>query len=99
ALPVDDDRAGAALPLIAALLRAGQPEMLAQRIEQSGARVEIDGIALSINREAYVLARRHRSFRRRLSQRQWSSDCQRRDPGCLEAQPPRCQIRKTGPTT
>src|SRR5205823_14538441 len=69
ALSVDDDRAGAALSLVAALLRAGQREMLAQRIEQRGARVEIDGVALSVDRETYLLARRHRSFRRRLGQR------------------------------
>jgi len=97
ALSIDDDRAGAALPLVAALLRAGQPEMLAQRIEQSGARVEIEGIAPSINREAYLLARRHRSFRRRLGQRRWSSECQRRDPGCLEEKPPRCQMLEAEP--
>src|ERR1700730_12435235 len=34
ALPVDDPRAGAALSLVVALLRAGQAEMLAQCIEQ-----------------------------------------------------------------
>jgi hypothetical protein len=32
ALPVDDHRAGAALSLIASLLRAGEPEMLTQGI-------------------------------------------------------------------
>src|SRR2546427_595114 len=84
---VADDRAGAALSLVAALLRAGQAEMLAQRVEQRGARVEIDDVALSVDREPYLLARRHRSFRRRLGQRRWSSECQRRDPGCLEEKP------------
>jgi hypothetical protein len=62
---------GAALPLVAALLRAGQPEMLAQRIEQRGARIEIDGIAPSLDREPYVLARRRCLLRRRVLERRW----------------------------
>src|SRR5262249_42611323 len=41
ALAVDDDRAGAALSLIAALLRASQSEMLAQCIEQGGAGLQM----------------------------------------------------------
>src|SRR5207247_7828488 len=45
ALSIDDHRAGAALSLVAALLRTGQPEMLAQRIEQRYARIEIERIA------------------------------------------------------
>jgi hypothetical protein len=37
---VDDDRAGAALAVVAALLGAGQVQVLAQRVEQRGAGVE-----------------------------------------------------------
>jgi hypothetical protein len=37
--------------------------MLAQRIEQRGAWIEIDGMALSVDREPYLLARQSRSYR------------------------------------
>ncbi len=37
---VDDHRAGAALAVVAALLGAGEMQMLAQRVEQRGARIE-----------------------------------------------------------
>ena len=40
AAAVDQHRAGAALAVVAALLRAGEREMLAQSIEQSRARVQ-----------------------------------------------------------
>jgi hypothetical protein len=40
-LPIDDHRAGAALPLIASLLRAGEREMLTQRIEQCRAGITV----------------------------------------------------------
>ena len=49
ALSIDDHRAGAALALVAALLRPGQPEMLTQRIEQSYTRIEIKSMALPID--------------------------------------------------
>ncbi len=39
---VDQDRAGAALPVVAALLGAGQVEMVAQRIEQGCPRREVE---------------------------------------------------------
>jgi hypothetical protein len=39
--PLDDHRAGAALAMVAALLGAGEVQMLAQRIQQGGARVEL----------------------------------------------------------
>ena len=39
---VDQHRAGAALSMVAALLGAGQPQVLAQCIEQSRARIERD---------------------------------------------------------
>ena len=38
--PFDQHGAGAALAVVAALLRAGETEMLAQRIEQGGAGIE-----------------------------------------------------------
>src|SRR5690242_6393947 len=41
--------AGAALAVVAAFLRAGQPEMLAQRIEKRRPRVELERIALTID--------------------------------------------------
>ena len=44
--PVDDHRAGAALAVVAALLGAGQVQMLAQRVEQRGARVELELVRL-----------------------------------------------------
>jgi len=56
-LPVDDDGTGAALPLIAALLRTGEPQMLAQGIEQCRPRVEIEGIRTPVDREIDVLGR------------------------------------------
>ena len=40
--PVDDHRAGAALAVIAALLGAGEMQVLAQRVEQRGPRVELE---------------------------------------------------------
>ena len=43
---VDDDRAGAALAVVAALLGAGQVQVFAQRIEQRGARVEFERVRL-----------------------------------------------------
>ena len=41
--------AGAALAMIAAFLAAGQVQMLAQCIQQGGARVERQGVAFAIN--------------------------------------------------
>ena len=38
---IDDHGAGAALAVVAALLGAGEMQMLAQRIEQGGASVEL----------------------------------------------------------
>ena len=48
---VDDDGAGPALPVIAALLRAGELQMLAQCIEQRRARVEIEVTTLTVDGE------------------------------------------------
>ena len=49
ALPVDDHCAGAALPVIASLLGAGEREMLTQRVEQCGARIERQMFAATVD--------------------------------------------------
>ena len=51
---VDDHRAGAALAVVAALLGAGEMQMLAQRVEQRGARVELELPGLAIHLKGYV---------------------------------------------
>ena len=48
---VDDHRAGAALAVIAALLGAGEMQVLAQRVEQGGARVERELAGLAVHLE------------------------------------------------
>src|SRR4029077_20197271 len=59
ALPVDNDRAGATLPLIASLLRAGEREMLAQRIEQCRTRIDCQSLLATVNlkSDSYVARR------------------------------------------
>ncbi len=49
ASPVDQHRAGSALPMVAALLGSGQRDMLAQCIEEAGAHVDGDAMGLSID--------------------------------------------------
>ena len=49
ALAVHVDRAGAALPVIAPLLRAGQVHRLAQRVEKRGARVDPDAVRRAVD--------------------------------------------------
>jgi hypothetical protein len=44
ALAVEQHRAGAALAMVAALLGAGQVQVLAQRVEQRGARVQVQRV-------------------------------------------------------
>src|SRR5262252_8645602 len=88
ALSIDDDRAGAALSLVAALLRTGQREMLSQSIEQRGPRIEVQGIVLPVDREPYVLARQRSSLRRRLAHRGWRRERQSCGPGGLEEAAP-----------
>ena len=51
AAAVDDHRAGAALALVAALLGAGQVQVLAQRVEQGGARVELQRARRAVHLE------------------------------------------------
>ena len=53
----DDDGAGAALAMVAALLGAGELEMFAQRIEQAGARVQLQMDLAAVHGE---FDRRHR---------------------------------------
>ena len=47
--PVHVHRAGAALPVIAALLGAGQAEILAQRVEQRHARFDLQLVKLPVD--------------------------------------------------
>ena len=47
-----DHRAGAALAVIAALLGAGEMQVIAQRIEQRGARVELERVWFAVDLEA-----------------------------------------------
>src|SRR5439155_9655906 len=49
---VDQDGAGAALPVIASLLAAGEAKVLAQGAEQRGARVERELLVGAVHREA-----------------------------------------------
>src|SRR5205814_4342540 len=55
AAAVDEDRACAAGPLIASLLRASDVEMLAQRVEKARARIELELMHFSVD------AQRHRN--------------------------------------
>src|SRR4051794_37787830 len=56
--PVNPDGASATGPLVAALLRTGELEMLAECIEQAGARLQIDPTLGSIDAKRDVRARR-----------------------------------------
>jgi hypothetical protein len=51
---VNDHRAGAALPVVAALLRAGKLQPLAQRVEQGRARVELELAGLAVHGEGHL---------------------------------------------
>ena len=51
AAAVEQDRAGAALAVVAALLRAGEAEVLAQEVEQRGARVDVEAVLLAVDAE------------------------------------------------
>jgi len=52
AAPVHEDGAGAALAVVAALLRTRQAEPLAQQVEQRGARVELERVLLAVDVQA-----------------------------------------------
>ena len=60
ASPVDMDRAGAALALVAALLGPGEADVLAQRVEQGRPHVEREVVVLPIDPQ------RHRHWRPRV---------------------------------
>lgn len=60
AASVDHDGAGAALPVIAALLGAGQVEMLAQEVEKARPVVDIELVKLVIDRQGKRAAVAHR---------------------------------------
>ena len=62
AAPVDDHRAGAALAVVAALLGAGQVQVLAQRVEQRGARVEFQFAGLTVYFEGDLRQNHRLSF-------------------------------------
>ena len=49
--PVEDDRAGAALADEAALLRAGQPQVVAQHVEQGVVDGDLDGAPVPVDRQ------------------------------------------------
>jgi hypothetical protein len=52
--PIDHHGAGAALPMVAAFFRAGQMKVLAQRVEQGRACVDLQRACLTIHAEADV---------------------------------------------
>ena len=56
---VHQHRAGAALAVVAALLGAGHVQVLAQRVEQRGARVERHRVILAVDGERHRHAARH----------------------------------------
>src|SRR5262249_47928650 len=62
AAAIDQHRTGAALSLVAALLAAGQPQMLPQRVEQGGAHIERDTMLplIDFEKEAHRIARQAR---------------------------------------
>ena len=49
--PSMQDRARAALAVVAALLRPGQPDVLAQQVEQRGADVDVELVLLAVDAE------------------------------------------------
>src|SRR5262245_24509720 len=51
-LAVDMDHAGAALRGVAAHMRAGQPQVLAQELHQQGARVDVTGDGFAVHRHS-----------------------------------------------
>ncbi len=55
---LDDHRAGTALAVIATLLGAGELQLLAQRVEQGGPRVEFQRAGLAVHGEGHLRDRR-----------------------------------------
>ena len=58
---VEQDRAGAAHPVLAAEMGAGQPAILADRVGQRLARLDADGMRLAVDRERDFARRGHRA--------------------------------------
>ena len=58
---VEDDRAGAADPVLAAEMGAGQPAILADRIGERLARLHPDRVALAVDRERDLARHGHRA--------------------------------------
>jgi hypothetical protein len=94
ALSTDYHRAGAALSLLTTLLRTGQPQMLAQRIEQCYPRIEMESMAPSIDGQRHVLVVNRCRFGRGLRWRRPRSHGQSRCAGGSEEAPPRQQREK-----
>ena len=57
---VGDHRAGAALAVVAALLGAGEMQVIAQRVEQRGARVELERLLFAVDLERDLRNHRRR---------------------------------------
>ena len=55
--PVNPDRASATRSLVASLLRAGEFEMLAERVQQAGSRLQIDQTLGPVDAKRDVSAR------------------------------------------
>ena len=69
ALAVDMDGAGAALAVVAALLRAGQVQVLAQRVQQRRAGVEQQPVIASVDVQRHGHRPRYRLWWRLLRRR------------------------------
>src|SRR5437868_5048802 len=57
---VQQDRAGAADSVLAARMRAGEPEVLAQEVDQKFSRLALPGAGLPVDREMEFQELRHR---------------------------------------
>ena len=51
---IDQDRAGAALPVVAAFFRAGEIELFAQQVEEGSTRIELQRVLPPINFQTNV---------------------------------------------
>src|SRR5205085_3725711 len=71
---IDENRAGAALAVIAALFASSQADMCAQRIQHGGARIDREQTAVAIDAQGDV----DRQRRIRRSRRVWRRPCRAR---------------------
>jgi hypothetical protein len=62
AVAADEDGARAALPVVAALFRSGEPEVLAQDVEEGRARIEVQAVLGVVDAEGDVGVMGHRSI-------------------------------------